>query len=147
APMIQHAAERLANWIDNKKPAWGARGLSGLLERARDGARQIAEISKGTHELFDLFMPFILENKYTFSCESIRRLYAQMSPEDREKIPWDPERIDWRHYWLDIHMEGLKTWVFPSLEEEFAERARLGKKTRIYTYRDLLEMFEAATRR
>ncbi|HEY2030737.1 MAG TPA: AMP-binding protein, partial [Myxococcales bacterium] len=36
----------------------------------------------------------------------------------REKLPWDPEKLDWRNYWLEVHMAGLEEWVFPGLEEE-----------------------------
>src|SRR5437660_1642297 len=39
-------------------------------------------------------------------------------------------------------MPGLKKWVLPTLEEDMRAKPR-----RIYTYRDLLEMFETTTKR
>jgi long-chain acyl-CoA synthetase len=40
-----------------------------------------------------------------------------------------------------VHLRGLEKWVFPSLEEEFKAKPRT-----VYTYRDLLEMFDATTK-
>src|SRR2546428_9123614 len=41
-----------------------------------------------------------------------------------------------------MHMPGLKKWVRPTLEEDMRAQPK-----RVYTYRDLLEMFETPTRR
>jgi len=86
-------------------------------------------------------MPFIWERDYVFRCDHTRALFARLAPEDRLALPWSPEHIDWRHYWLDVHMNGLEKWVFPSLEEEFEQKPRS-----FYTYKDLLEMFDATTK-
>jgi long-chain acyl-CoA synthetase len=145
APMFQKAAKKLIGWLDEKKPRWGARSVEGLLETAKSGLQRVEEISASTDELFQLFMPFMVENHYTFSCENTRKLFHRLTPEDQALLTWDPDRLDWLAYFMEVHLEGLKTWVFPSLEEEFAARGT--SKVRSYTYRDLLEMFEAATRR
>src|SRR5262249_42617645 len=65
----------------------------------------------------------------------------RLTEEDRLGLPWEPEQLNWRTYWLDTHMRGLEKWVFPSLEEEFAARPKS-----VYTYRDLIEMFDATTK-
>ena len=65
-------------------------------------------------------------------------LYAAMDPEDAAKIPWDPHAIDWRRYFLEVHLPGLEKWVFPGLEEERERRKA------IHAHRDLLELFDAA---
>ena len=67
---------------------------------------------------WELFLPFIAGERFIFQCKHTRQLWAQLSPGDREKLPWDPEAIDWREYWLEVHMRGLEEWVFPGLEEE-----------------------------
>jgi len=43
---------------------------------------------------------------------------------------------------LNVHLPGLTKWVFPTLEEEMRVQPK-----RIYTYRDLLELFETSTKR
>ena len=55
---------------------------------------------------------------------------------------WSPEKIDWYDYWLNIHLPGLAKWVFPTLEEDMRAQPK-----RVYTYRDLLELFETSTKR
>jgi len=62
-----------------------------------------------------------------------------MPAHDRAKINWDPEAIDWRSYFLDVHIPGLEKWVFPGLDEETEKR-----KT-VHAYRDLLELLDATT--
>src|SRR6266571_2718214 len=52
------------------------------------------------------------------------------------------EAFEWYDYWLNIHMPGLKKWVLPTLEEDLRAQPK-----RVYTYRDLLEMFETTTKR
>ncbi len=41
---------------------------------------------------------------------------------DQARIPWDPEALDWRRYFLEVHLPGLEKWVFPGLEEETERR-------------------------
>src|SRR3977135_4350300 len=43
---------------------------------------------------------------------------------------------------MNIHLPGLKKWVFPTLEEDMRAQPK-----RIYTYRDLIELFETSTKR
>src|SRR5216684_3935788 len=67
---------------------------------------------------WDLFLPFVAGERFIFQCAHTRALWARLSEADRARLPWDPEGIDWRHYWLEVHMRGLEEWVFPGLEEE-----------------------------
>ena len=63
-------------------------------------------------------------------------------PSGVDRMSWNPEKFDWYDYWMNIHMPGLKKWVLPTLEEDMRAQPR-----RVYTYRDLLEMFETTTKR
>ncbi len=66
------------------------------------------------------------------------RCASGSSPEDRARLPWDPEALDWRHYWMEVHMKGMEEWVFPGLDEE------AGKKVHaVRAHRDLLELLDA----
>ncbi|MBC7929403.1 MAG: AMP-binding protein, partial [Rubrivivax sp.] len=55
---------------------------------------------------------------------------------------WNPEAFDWYDYWMNVHFPGLKKWVFPKLEEDMRAQPK-----RVYTYRDLLELFETSSKR
>jgi long-chain acyl-CoA synthetase len=69
----------------------------------------------------------------------MRALWARVSAADQDKLLWAPHLIDWRKYWLDTHFPGLQKWTFDKLDEEFG-----AKPKSVYTYKSLLELFEAA---
>ena len=56
----------------------------------------------------------------------------------RRRSPGTPDGIDWRGYFLEVHLPGLEKWVFPGLEEETREAQG------IHAHRDLIELFDAA---
>jgi long-chain acyl-CoA synthetase len=139
APAFGRLAREAARLLRQEGPRWGAPRIGALADGLADGLDE-AEWKLGQVEaLFELFLPFVWDNRYLFSCANLRALHARLSPRDREWLPWDPERIDWRTYWLDVHMKGLEEWVFPALEEESQRKVHAAKQ-----HRDLLELLEAA---
>ena len=141
APAVRGVAASLSRLIDATLPRWGAPRLAELAAVAKDKLRDIETLAARTDDAFQLFMPFVHDNHYVFRADQTRALFASMTDEDRALLPWDPETIEWRQYWLELHMPGLKRWVFPSLEEEFRPKPRS-----VYTYKDLLELFTATTK-
>jgi long-chain acyl-CoA synthetase len=117
-PLFRTAAKGLRKLIADKGASWGAPQTTAMLARADQMLssmdRQLAQLDM----TWELFLPFVAGERFIFQCTQTRALWAQLSPEDREKLRWDPEALDWRHYWLEVHMEGLEEWVFPGLEEE-----------------------------
>ncbi|HEX8701525.1 MAG TPA: SDR family oxidoreductase, partial [Myxococcaceae bacterium] len=138
APAFIKGAKLLKKAIDEVRPAWGAPAVQALLERAKQKLDDVEEQASGLVMLIDLFLPFIWENRYVFRCDNTRSVYARMAHADRAKIPWAPENVDWRLYFMETHLPGLEKWVFPGLEEETQ------KRTVIPAHRDLLELFEAS---
>ncbi len=139
APAFGRLAREAARLLREEGPRWGAPRLGALAGRIADGLDE-AEWKLGQVEaLFELYLPFVWDNRYIFSCAHLRALHSRLSPRDREWLPWDPERIDWRRYWLDVHMKGLEEWVFPALEEESRRKVHAPRQ-----HRDLLELLEAA---
>jgi long-chain acyl-CoA synthetase len=63
-------------------------------------------------QALEMFQPFMLDNRYIFETENIRSAYAQLSEEDRELLPWIPEKIDWRDYWVNNEVHGVQKWVW-----------------------------------
>jgi len=120
---------------------WGMPRLTALAERARQRLDDTAQLASRGEAVFDLFLPFIHDSAPIFRCDHMRALFGRLLPQDRLALLWAPETIEWRDYFLKLHLPGLEKWIFPSLDEEFQARPRP-----VYTYRDLVEMFEAAAK-
>ncbi len=117
-PLFRAAAKGLRKLISEQGASWGAPRTTALLKRTDQALQGIDRQLAMLETTWDLFMPFVAGERFIFQCKHTRALWAQLSPADREKVPWDPEAIEWRHYWMEVHMRGLEEWVFPGLEEE-----------------------------
>jgi long-chain acyl-CoA synthetase len=140
APQLRRVADRLSKEIDRRLPRWGTPRLEALAERAQEELGKVSEFSTRVIDLMELFKPFTTDHEIAFRSDNVRALWERLAPPDREKLFWDCSVIDWRHYWLDTHFPGLQKWVFPVLDDEFGVKPRS-----VYTYKDLLELFDAAT--
>jgi long-chain acyl-CoA synthetase len=69
-----------------------------------------------TEKLIELYKPFILHNEHVFECENSRLLSAALPLEERQLFAFDPESIDWWHYWINIHIPALRRWCYPLME-------------------------------
>lgn len=87
------------------------------LESFADGQRKVGEV-------LTAFVPFTAVYDYVFRCDNTRAAYARLSPADREKIFWEPESIDWRQWFLEVHIPGLEKWVFPQIDERIRRPRR-----------------------
>jgi long-chain acyl-CoA synthetase len=70
------------------------------------------------------FIPFTAEYEYVFRCDNTREALARLSPEEREIIWFSPETIDWREWFLEVHIPGLEKWVFPEIDERLRRPRR-----------------------
>ncbi len=141
APRFKRIADRLIETIDDKLPKWGAPRLEAFAERARDELEKISTFTGRIQELVELFKPFTTDHDLSFRCDHMRALWARVTPADQDKLLWTPHLIDWRKYWLDTHFPGLQKWTFDKLDEEFGAKPKT-----IYTYKELVELFEAAVK-
>ncbi|MFT4706004.1 MAG: nucleoside-diphosphate-sugar epimerase [Bradymonadia bacterium] len=66
----------------------------------------------GIEATVDAFTPFIRDIRQTFVADALSRQIVA-DPDLR----FAPESIDWRDYWLNIHMPGMRKWCFPKIEE------------------------------
>jgi long-chain acyl-CoA synthetase len=124
------------------RPRWGGGRVGEVIDRVKSSVERVEELTRETSEAFDMFRPFTVENAYVFRSDNVRALFDRISEDERSLVTWNPEKFDWYNYWLNIHLPGLTKWVFPTLEDEMRAQPR-----RVYTYRDLLELFETATKR
>ncbi|HEV2762869.1 MAG TPA: AMP-binding protein, partial [Pyrinomonadaceae bacterium] len=141
-PMVNAAARKVGTLLDRVRPRWGGGRLTDIVDRAKSAVERVEQFTRETQEAFEMFRPFMVENEYIFRADNVRSLFAQMREEERRLLPWHPERVDWYDYWMNVHFPGLQKWVFPKLEEDMRAQPK-----RVYTYRDLLELFETSTKR
>ena len=141
-PMINSAAKKAASLLDRARPRWGGGRVVEVIDRVKTSVDRVEEITRETDEAFDMFRPFTVQNAYVFRSDNVRALFARIREEEQSLLNWHPEKLDWYDYWLNIHLPGLTKWVFPTLEEDMRAQPK-----RVYTYRDLLELFETSTKR
>lgn len=67
-------------------------------------------------KLIELYEPFILHNEHVFECENARMLSAALVGEERQLFEFEPERIDWWDYWINVHIPALRRWCYPLME-------------------------------
>jgi long-chain acyl-CoA synthetase len=62
-------------------------------------------------QALELYQPFMLDNRFVFEAENIRTAHSMLSEEDRARLPWTPDRIEWKSYWVDHEIHGIQKWV------------------------------------
>jgi long-chain acyl-CoA synthetase len=141
-PMVNAAARRASTLLDRVRPRWGGGRITDIVDRAKSAVGRVEEFTRETKEAFDMFRPFMVDNAYIFRADNVRSLFSQVRADEQQLLKWDPEQFDWYDYWMNVHFPGLKKWVFPKLEEDMRAQPK-----RVYTYRDLLELFETSAKR
>src|SRR5713101_7785766 len=140
--MINSAAKKAASLLNRARPRWGGGRVVEVIDRVKTSVDRVEEITRETDEAFDMFRPFTVQNAYVFRSDNVRSLFERIREEEQSLLTWHPEKLDWYDYWLNIHLPGLTKWVFPTLEEDMRAQPK-----RVYTYRDLLELFETSTKK
>ena len=140
SPAVRRVVGRARAVLDDLEPErYGPFG--GLVSRARKATKDIEGELDRVIDAFDLFMPFIWENRYVFRTNHTRSLFERMSEADRALLPYGIEELDWRRYWMDIHLPGLEKYVFPKLDSAIGpKRIPIPR-----SYRDLAELFASRT--
>src|SRR5918998_1359345 len=141
-PMINAAAKRASSLLDSVRPRWGGGRLTEWVDHAKQTVDRVEEVTRETAAAFELFRPFMIENAYVFRADNVRSLHERIRKDEQPLLAWHPEQFDWYDYWMNVHFPGLKKWVFPTLEEDMRAQPK-----RVYTYRDLLELFETSSKR
>jgi long-chain acyl-CoA synthetase len=139
APGLKKAAQGLQGLLD-KVPTKYMGGLGKAVKAVKSGAKQAERLTNVTEKVFELFMPFIHDNNFEFGTKNLEELGRKLPEAERLRYGSPVETIDWRHYWMDVHMPGLAEHVFPALDEKFSSSPRDS-----YTYDDLVELFDAST--
>ena len=116
---VDAALEQLADALRSLPEAAPERMRAEGRSRALKLDRQRRAMQRVTL-MVDAFKPFTRDLRQSFVADALSS-HSVVEPELR----WEPERIDWRKYWLDVHMPGMRTWCFPLIEgDEPPRRAR-----------------------
>jgi long-chain acyl-CoA synthetase len=138
-PLLHKATKRVSQAL-GKVSDRQAGPLAPLLAQAKDAVDRFESFTREGEEHYETFRPFIVDNNYVYRTDNVRALFARIPSKDA--LVFAPETIDWYDYWLRVHLPGLQKWVFPKLDEAETKT----KAPRIYTYRNLIELFDAATK-
>ncbi|PCC74774.1 Male sterility protein [Nannocystis exedens] len=112
---VRKLTESVDEWLRDPPKGWPEfirRRLTDLVEHTEDALEAIDKIER----MCELYMPFIHDNHFAFVARNLLR-HPVVEPE------WDcdPRSIDWRHYWIDVHIPGLRKWCFPLFENKTPE--------------------------
>jgi long-chain acyl-CoA synthetase len=84
-------------------------------QRIESSDKKLAQIE----EMVRLYLPFMYESFYVFECKALGK-----TPAVEPLLRFEPQTLDWRGYWIDVHVPGLRRWAFPLIEGKRPERYR-----------------------
>lgn len=138
-PGFARAARGLKRLID-RAPTDTMGGLGKALEGVQKSAGRIERMASTGAKIFEIFKPFIYDNEYTFIARNIEDLATRLVPEERELYGCPIADLDWREYWLEIHIPGLRKNAYPALEAKLSEATG-----DTWTYESLVDLFQSST--
>jgi 1-acyl-sn-glycerol-3-phosphate acyltransferase len=90
------------------------RQVRALLGEMRDRVESVGGEMERAAALWDVFLPFSHDLDYRFATGNIRALAEALTADAVEEelpVAFDPRGVDWRTYWLEVHIPGLRRWV------------------------------------
>src|SRR5216684_4694393 len=111
-------------------------------KKIESGIKKFKDNTDIARELVEVYRPYIQELVYTFHAGNIRALYATLKAADVERHPFRPDLIDWRDYWINIHLPGLRRHIFPQLDLHTR-----GRPKSLPRHRNLVDMLDRAAER
>jgi long-chain acyl-CoA synthetase len=104
--------------------------LSKVIKKAAAGEDKMGDV-------IDLFIPFVAECEWIFSCANTRAALERMPVEERALFYWEPEKINWRDWMYQIHIPAIEKWATPQFDEKL--KRELKPLRRYQTLLDLLD--------
>jgi long-chain acyl-CoA synthetase len=132
-----HAIARAGRGIASVMEAIGVGPAAALFRPAAQALRKAAAREDKVGDIADLFLPFVAECDWIFSCANLREALGRMPPEERARFYWEPEAIDWRQWMFETHIPGIERWATPLFEERL--RRELKPLRRYDNLLDLLD--------
>ena len=142
APMLNKLAKSANSLLDKAAPTWAGGRLSNIVSDLKKSVESFEQTTQETMDAFAMFKPFMIDNAYEYRSDNVRALMSLVKENEKNLLPWYPERLDWYDYWLNVHFPGMRKWVLPQLEEDLKKIEK-----RSYTYKDLLDLFDTSVKR
>ncbi len=119
---LERRLGRAQQWVGLAKNVAQKTGLPGVRTFATWSSllRTMGLQTLFREQTMEQYLPFILHHHYVFESHNIRQAHAAIGEEDRRRLPWDPESIDWDSYWRGNQIEGIKKWVEPEAVRQWA---------------------------
>jgi long-chain acyl-CoA synthetase len=115
-PAIASAARGVASLVRSAVPALAPAAKA--LENVASGSDKIANLQR-------LFAPFAAEINGPFDCSNTRAAYARATDEDKRKLRWTPESLDWMDWMMNVHMPAIEKRVIPELDRRLKKEPRV----------------------
>ncbi|MGD0526643.1 MAG: AMP-binding protein [Polyangiaceae bacterium] len=109
SPAIATVAKQLGSLMRKTLPALASAGKA--LEGMGRGEAKIGEIQ-------GLFEPFTTRVNGPFDCSNTRAAFARCSDEDKARLPWSPETIDWADWMMNVHMPAMEQRIIPEMDKK-----------------------------
>lgn len=90
-------------------------------------ARALEAISKRETKIGEtqhLFEPFSAKLNGPFDCSNTRAAYARLSDEDKRKLAWAPESIDWADWMMNVHMPAIEKRIIPAIDRRLERKPK-----------------------
>ncbi|HET7216346.1 MAG TPA: hypothetical protein VFL79_22350, partial [Terriglobia bacterium] len=119
---LQDKIERAQSFMGSLSKVLEKIGLPGkpTLAQWTAALRTLSLQASFREQTMEQYLPFIQDHRYIFECENIRAAISEISPQDRELLPWDPEKIVWDDYWINHQVAGTEKWVQPEAVKEWS---------------------------
>jgi long-chain acyl-CoA synthetase len=107
APALANVAREVASFVKKTAPALApaAKMLEGV-------ARRESKIGDLQH----VYEPFTSTRIGPFDCSNTRAAFARLTDEDKAKLPWRPESLDWADWMMNVHMPAMERRVIPEMD-------------------------------
>jgi hypothetical protein len=109
--LVQTVAD-LAKEVPERWPELVRKRFKTLASKSDRLDRKLLIVEK----VIDTYRPFVTENRQTFACDVLVGLAVE-----EPFFHYEPRNLDWRRYWIDQHVPGLRRWSFPLLENSKVE--------------------------
>jgi long-chain acyl-CoA synthetase len=120
--LLQRRIDRAEEFVRRTRTVLRRTGLPGgtALATCSTTLRTLGLQAAFREQTLGQYLPFILHNRQVFEAENIRAAYDLLSEEHRQLLPWDPEHIDWRNYWISNQIPGIEKWVQPEAAKHWS---------------------------
>jgi long-chain acyl-CoA synthetase len=106
---IANVTREVASVLGKSLPA-----LAPAAKALRNVARQEDKIA----EIIELFQPFTSQLNGPFDCSNTRAAYQRLSDEDKARLPWTPETLDWADWMMNVHMPAIEKRILPEMDRK-----------------------------